>query len=94
MSNACRMDIVRKGRGGLISAYDEIADEKRARMSGTARIIRMVKPSLGSVERVSDELTITSILADLRHYCEWKGLVFRRLCTAANVLYLEDKADF
>jgi hypothetical protein len=94
MSNARRADLVRKARAGLIPASEDIADEKRERMNSTARIVRAEKAHLGTVARVSDEHAITSILADLRHFCDWKGLSFRKLHAASCALYLEDEADF
>jgi hypothetical protein len=79
-------------RAGLISASDDILNERRVRTIRTARIIRTVKPYLGSVKRVSDELAIANILADLRHYCDCAGLAFGRLQKAAQALYLDGKA--
>lgn len=93
ISKARRVDLMREARAGLIPASDDIADEKRARTNRTARIIRIVKPYSGPVARVSDEQAITNILAVLRHYCDSKGLPFRKFHTAAYALYLEDKAD-
>jgi hypothetical protein len=93
MSDARSIDLVREARAGLIPASDHIADEKCARMNCTARIIRTAKTYLGTVTRVSEEQAITSILADLRHYCDCKGLAFRKFHAAAYALYLEDKAD-
>lgn len=94
MSNARRADLVRKARAGLIPASDDIADEKRARMNSIGRIIRAAKTQLGTVTRVSDEHAITSVLADLQHFCGWKGLSFRKIHEASCALYFEDEADF
>ena len=85
--------LVRKARAGLIPASDDMMNEIRARTNNTARIVRMVKSHLGSIERVSEEHAITDILADLRHYCDYKGLRFKELDTAADALYLENKTD-
>jgi hypothetical protein len=89
-SNAPRTNLLREARAGLIPASDDIADEKQARTNRTARIILTAKSYLGSVARVSDELAIRDILADLRHYCDCTGLVFEKLDRAAYALYLED----
>jgi hypothetical protein len=92
MSNKRRNDLVREARAGMIPESDNIANEIRTRTSQTARIIRTAKTYLGSVTAVSDELAITDILADLRHYCDYKGLAFRKLHTAAHAQYMENKA--
>ena len=89
-SDPRRIDLVRKARAGLIPASDDIADERRARMNHTTRVIRIVKTYTGSVSRVSDDQAITSILADLRHYCNCRGLSFKRLDRAAYALFLDD----
>jgi hypothetical protein len=94
MSKPSRIDFVREARAGLIPASDDIADEKRSRLNSTARIIRAAKPQLGTAKRVSDECAITSILADLRHYCDYNGLSFCKLDRNAGAQYLEDAADF
>jgi len=91
-SNLDRCNSVIEARAGLIPASDDIADEMRARMKLTTRIIRTMKPSLGSVKRVSDNLAITNILSDLRHYCDSRGLAFEKLDKAAFELYSEEKA--
>jgi hypothetical protein len=93
MSKTRRIDLVLAARAGLIPESDNIANEKRVRMNRTARIIRTAKTYLGSVAGVSDEQAITDILADLRHYCDSKGLAFRKFHTAAYALYLQDKTD-
>lgn len=87
-----RVNLVVKARAGLIPASDDMADEIRARTNLTARIIRTVKPSLGSATCVSDDLAITNILSDLRHYCDCRGLAFKKLNKAACALYSEEKA--
>jgi hypothetical protein len=87
------IDPVREARAGLIPKSDDMRDEIRTRTNQTARIIRTAKAHLGSVTRVSEEQAITSILADLRHYCDCKGLAFRKLHEIAHALYLGDKAD-
>jgi hypothetical protein len=86
-----RVNPVAEARAGLIPASDDVADEIRARTNLTLRIIRTVKPYLGSARRVSDDLAITNILSDLRHYCDSRGLAFEKLDRAANQLYSEEK---
>ncbi len=93
MSKARRVELVREARAGLIPASDDMEDERRVRTNLTARTIRAVKARLGSVTRVSDDLAITNILSDLRHYCDCEGLAFEKLDRAAYVLYSEEKAD-
>ena len=88
-----RLNLTIGARGGLISASDDVINEILVRTNRTARIIRNVKPCLGSVKRVSDDLAIANILADLRHYCDCTGLVFGKLQKDANALYLEEKAS-
>ena len=92
MSNACRADLVREARAGLIPESDSIAEEVRFRTRHTARIICTAKNELGSAAAVSDEHAITNILADIRHYCDCKCLAFSKLHAAAYTLYMEDKA--
>jgi hypothetical protein len=91
MNKPRRANPVVKARAGLIPASDDAADEIRARTNLTVRIIRTVKPYLGSVRRVSDDLAITNILSDLRHYCDCRGLAFEKLDRAAYQLYSEEK---
>jgi hypothetical protein len=93
MTNVRRIDLVREARAGLIPESDNLAEERLARMNLTERVIRSVKPYLGSLGRVSDDQAITDILASLRHYCDCKGLAFRKLDNAASALYVEEKAD-
>lgn len=86
-----RVQHVREARAGLITEFDDIADEIRVRTNRMARVIRTVKRSLGSVAKVSEEEAITDILADLRHYCDVSGMSFRKLHTAARARYVDDK---
>ncbi len=90
-SNPPRFNSVVEARAGLIPASDDVADEIRARTKLTTRIIHTVKPSLGSVGSVPDDLAITNILSDLRHYCDIQGLAFEKLDRAAHELYSEEK---
>ncbi len=93
MSRARRIGLVREARAGLIPISDATVAEKQARLDRASRIIRTLKPFLGSVARVSDDHAITNVLAYLRHYCDHKGLAFSKLGTEARRLYLEEKAD-
>src|SRR5271170_3574284 len=92
MRHERRIELVREARAGLIPASDAIDAEKRARLVRASRVIRTVKPFLGSVTRVSDDHAITNILAYLRHYCDHNGLAFSKLGVEARRLYLEEKA--
>ncbi len=85
-------DLVVEARAGLIPESDDIADEKRARMKRTARVVRTVKAHAKLATCGSEDRAITDILADLRHYCDCKGLPFHKLYRAAYALYL-DEAD-
>jgi hypothetical protein len=87
-----RVNLRIEARGGIISEADNIAEEIRVRTNLTVRTISIVKPYLGSVKRVSDELAITDILSGLRHYCDRRGLGFKKLDRAACALYFEEKA--
>ena len=87
-----RANVITKARGGLISDSDNIAEEIRVRTNLTASIICDGKRRLGSVTRVSDDLAITNILSDLRHYCNRRGLSYKKLDEAGCALYLEEKA--
>jgi hypothetical protein len=86
-----RANLVIEARAGLIPASDDMADEIRVRTNRTARIIHTAKTYLGSVAHVSDDLAITNILSNLRHYCECRGLAFKKLDRAACALYFEEK---
>jgi hypothetical protein len=88
----CRINLVIQARAGLIPASDDIADERRARLNHTARVIRAIKARSGTVSRVSDERAITNILADLRYYCDCTGLKFKKLDRAAHAQYLDEEA--
>jgi hypothetical protein len=87
-----RIGLTPETRAGLIPEADNIANEVRARTTQTASMIRTVATRLGSLSNVSEEYAITNILADLRHFCERKGLEFHKLQAAAHAIYLEDKS--
>jgi len=91
--NRRQTKLVPTARGGIIYASDVLAEEGRARINRIERLIRIVKNYLGSVACVSDEQAITDILADLRHYCDCKGLTFRKLERAAVALYEDENTD-
>jgi hypothetical protein len=76
-------------RAGLIPASDDIEDELNAR---TARIGRTVR-AYAKLTHGRDDLAITDILHDLRHYCDQKALAFDQLDTPAYEHYLEDAAE-
>jgi hypothetical protein len=85
-----RVNLVIKARVGLIPASDDMANEIHVRTKQTAGIIHTTKKYLGSAACVSDDLAITNILSDLRHYCDTKRLAFNKLDKAARALYLKD----
>ena len=90
-SKSRRVNLMIEVPARVISASDDMADEIRVRTSRTAGIIRTAKTYLGSVARVPDDLAITNILSNLRHYCDITGLAFKKLDKAAQALYLEEK---
>lgn len=81
-----------QARAGIIFESDNRADEEFLRMDRTSRIIHRFKTNLGAPTRVSDDRAITDILADLRHYCDCKGLEFVKLSILADALYWETRA--
>ena len=83
--NNRRSALVLEARAGLIPASDDIEDELDARVARIGRALRTY------TERAPgpDDLTITDILHDLRHYCDSRALEFDRLDTAAYTDYLE-----
>jgi hypothetical protein len=92
MGNRRRPKLVTKAHGGIIYASEVLAEERRARINHIERVILIVKTSLGSVAHVSDDQAITDLLADLRHYCDYKGLTFRKLDADADALFEDDNA--
>jgi hypothetical protein len=91
-SDARHSALVIEARAGLIPESDWIAAEVRARVDRTARISRVVKSHARLLTGGSDALAISEILADLRHYCDSKGLAFEELDAAACENY-EDEAS-
>lgn len=92
-NSARHRDIVRESRAGLIPACDDTADERRARISATASVLRAVKARLAIGRCISEELVVIEALVHLRHYCEAEGLTFEKLRKAANVQYLDEVRD-
>jgi hypothetical protein len=80
---------VLKARAGTIPASDHVQHELHLR---TARIGRTVK-TYAQREGGRHALAITSILQDLRHYCDSQDLVFRDLDTVADEYYRGDVAE-
>jgi hypothetical protein len=81
-----------EARAGLIPESDWIAEEVLARIGRTARIGRVIESHARSLTRGSRPMAISEILADLRHYCDNKGLTFEELDSAASENY-EDEAS-
>jgi hypothetical protein len=92
-NKAQSIDLVIEARAGLIPASDDVADERRARMNRTARVVRTIKAYAGLATCGSEHQAITDILADLRHYCDCEGLAFYKLYNAACALYLEESDE-
>jgi len=89
LNNAHRAASILEARAGLIPASDDVEDELNAR---TARIGRTVR-AYAKLTHGRDDLAITDMLHDLRHYCDSKALSFDQLDTAAREHYLEDAAE-
>jgi hypothetical protein len=89
-NNTRRAALILEARAGLIPESDWIVEEVRARMDRTARIGRVVKCHAKLLTRGSDAPAISEILADLRHYCDSKGLAFEELNAAACENYQEE----
>lgn len=84
--------LVIEARAGLIPASDDIENERRARVKRTARLVQTVRGYAMLAGCGSENLAITDIISDLRHYCEEKGLSFHKLNKAAYTQYLEEVA--
>ena len=85
--NRARGHLVRDARAGLIPESDAVADEIRARMKIAARTLLSLAANAERPSRTSENRAIMEILADLRHYCEFKGYAYDELDTAATELY-------
>jgi hypothetical protein len=82
-----------EARAGLIPESDWIAEEVRARVDRTARLSRVIKSHARSLTKGSDAVAILEILADLRHYCDSKGLMFEELAGAASENYQDEASQ-
>jgi len=91
-NNTRRVALILEARAGLIPESDWVAAEVRARMDRTARIGRVVN-SRARLLRDSDGLAISEILADLRHYCDSKGLPFEELDASASENYQDEASQ-
>jgi hypothetical protein len=67
-----------------------VAEEVRLRLKRTARTGRFVHSHARLSSRGSDALAIKEILADLRHYCDRKGLAFEDLDAEACEDYQDE----
>jgi hypothetical protein len=90
LRNARYSAVVLEAGAGLIPASDADDDEIRARINRTDRVAKTVKAYAKLPWSGCEGIAITEVLADLRHYCEDKGLAFRELDVAARALYLEE----
>jgi hypothetical protein len=79
--------------GGINYASNVLAEEGRARLARIERLIEIVKAYLGTAARVTDAQAVTDLLADLRHYCDCKGLEFSSLDEAAIERYDDENTD-
>ncbi len=93
LNNARRAVLVLEARAGLIPASDAIENEQRVRMKCIGRVVKAYAKLVSARSGDWDHLAITNILADLRHYCDYKGLAFEELGAAASEQYLEDAAE-
>jgi hypothetical protein len=80
--------LVRRARAGVIPASDHIEAEINASVARIARTVSVYAKRVGNCGR--DDLAISDILQDLRHYCDSKGLAFDERDTTAYSCYLED----
>lgn len=85
--------LIREARAGLIPESDWIVEEVRARIKRTARVSRVITSHAKRLTRGSDVAAISEILADLRHYCDIKGLPFEELNTIACENYLDETSQ-
>jgi len=88
-----RSDSVMAARAGIIFESDDINDEKRSRIDAKARVFQAVEDYAESVTYGSERQAIIDILAEIRHYCDWRGFEFTKLDNAAREFYLEE-GDF
>jgi len=69
-----------EARAGLIPASDDIEDELDSRTAHIRRILRTYAKGTNG----RDDLAITNLLEDIRHYCDSKTLRFDELDAAAQ----------
>jgi hypothetical protein len=92
-SDRRRAELVREARAGLLPQSDDLVNEVRARMNRTALSARSIKTYTKLATCSSEELAISTILADLRHYCASKELSFRKLNADGYTLYVEEVSE-
>jgi hypothetical protein len=90
---ARQINSLRDLSGGINYASNVLAEEGLARLSRIERLIQIVKAYLGTPARVTDAQAVTDLLADLRHYCDCKGLEFSSLDEAAIEQYDDENTD-
>jgi hypothetical protein len=76
-----------QARAGLIPESDWTAAEVRERKNRTECINRTIRSYVGLSTKSSDAAVIPEILADLRHYCDCRGLAFEELDRVATETY-------
>ena len=84
LNNARRAGLIVEARAGLIPASDDVEDELNSRTACIARTVR----AYAKLTDGRDDLAITDILQDLRHYCDSRALAFDELDAAACEYYL------
>jgi len=85
-----RAALILEARAGLIPESDWLEGEVTARIERTARVARVIKSWARLLARGSDTLAISEILADMRHYCDSRGLAFEKLDAAASEIYHDE----
>ena len=93
LNKSSREALILKARAGIIPASDHLAEEARLRVARTERIGRTVEAYAKLGECRSEHLAITYILADLRHFCDSKGLSFNELDKSAIDVYDDEAAE-
>jgi hypothetical protein len=89
LKNRRSIALILEARAGLIPASDYIENELNARTACIGRTVR----AYARMAHDPDDIAITDILQDLRHYCDSKGLAFDKLDAAAHDCYLEYVAE-
>ena len=83
---ARREALVLAARAGMVPASDDIEDELNARTARIARAVRVYARLTGG----RDDLAITDLLKDLRHYCDNRAFEFDELDKATREHYVEE----